>query len=325
MLEKMGWSKGKGLGKSEQGSTEHVKVKLKNNSLGLGTSTNHEDNWIAHQDDFSKLLADLNSCHSQNASEETQHFSLEEKSKTSRKRVHYMKFTKGKDLSNRSETDLACIFGKRMKKAKKEEEDSSSSQESQDERVMDVKDVKPEVTPDLDVETTLNTVTSRMTMQEYFAKRMAQLKRSRAGTWAEPSPSPASEESPDSSEVEKLKSKKKKKKRSHEEHQEKEEVVTEDVGDTKEATEWAAPEENCADADSHTTIKKKKSKRREVTPGTVEMDTHVEGDGESPEVDKKEKKKRKKRRREEEKEKEEEEPERVTKKKSKKKKRDYSD
>nr|XP_029512113.1 PIN2/TERF1-interacting telomerase inhibitor 1-like [Oncorhynchus nerka] len=103
MLERMGWSKGKGLGRTEQGSTEHIKVKVKNNQLGLGTTASHEDNWIAHQDDFNQLLADLNNCHGQNTaneapSEEKQQeksFSLEEKSKTSRKRVHYMKFTKG--------------------------------------------------------------------------------------------------------------------------------------------------------------------------------------------------------------------------------------
>ncbi|KAG8445839.1 hypothetical protein GDO86_010577 [Hymenochirus boettgeri] len=43
MLEKMGWSKGKGLGAKEQGSTEHIKVQKKNNTLGLGASQNHED------------------------------------------------------------------------------------------------------------------------------------------------------------------------------------------------------------------------------------------------------------------------------------------
>uniref|UniRef100_A0A8C4TEH8 PIN2 (TERF1) interacting telomerase inhibitor 1 n=1 Tax=Erpetoichthys calabaricus TaxID=27687 RepID=A0A8C4TEH8_ERPCA len=99
MLEKMGWTKGKGLGVNEQGGTEHVKVQVKNNTLGLGTANNYEDNWIAHQDDFNQLLADLNSCHSQNETEhspKTESFSLEQKSKSSRKRVHYMKFTKGK-------------------------------------------------------------------------------------------------------------------------------------------------------------------------------------------------------------------------------------
>ncbi|XP_064359905.1 PIN2/TERF1-interacting telomerase inhibitor 1-like isoform X5 [Dromaius novaehollandiae] len=65
MLEKMGWSKGKGLGAQEQGNTEHIKVHVKNNMLGLGATINHEDSWIAHQDDFNQLLAELNDCHGQ--------------------------------------------------------------------------------------------------------------------------------------------------------------------------------------------------------------------------------------------------------------------
>ncbi|KAB0361360.1 hypothetical protein FD754_005516, partial [Muntiacus muntjak] len=43
MLEKMGWSKGKGLGAQEQGATDHIKVQVKNNHLGLGATINNED------------------------------------------------------------------------------------------------------------------------------------------------------------------------------------------------------------------------------------------------------------------------------------------
>uniref|UniRef100_A0ACB8G8T4 PIN2/TERF1-interacting telomerase inhibitor 1 n=1 Tax=Sphaerodactylus townsendi TaxID=933632 RepID=A0ACB8G8T4_9SAUR len=129
MLEKMGWSKGKGLGAQEQGNTEHIRVHVKNNNLGLGASVSHEDNWIAHQDDFNQLLADLNNRHGQNDAEfesveQKRTFNLEEKSKISRKRVHYVKFAKGKDLSSRSEDDLSCIFGKRQKSKKTANSDS---------------------------------------------------------------------------------------------------------------------------------------------------------------------------------------------------------
>ncbi|XP_041951712.1 PIN2/TERF1-interacting telomerase inhibitor 1 isoform X1 [Alosa sapidissima] len=214
MLERMGWSKGKGLGKTEQGATEHIKVKVKNNSLGLGTSTSNEDNWIAHQDDFNQLLADLNNCHGQDTTNEPaqedkqENFSLEQKSKSSRKRVHYMKFTKGKDLSSRSETDLACIFGKRSKPSRDQDEikassvclgpgsrsglwplpvllfifKDSSGQDSQEEVEKESKAVEPEaVTSSKPEEPESNTVTSTLTMQEYFAQRMAQLKKARAG------------------------------------------------------------------------------------------------------------------------------------------------
>nr|XP_039336230.1 PIN2/TERF1-interacting telomerase inhibitor 1-like isoform X2 [Saimiri boliviensis boliviensis] len=101
MPEKMGWSKGKGLGAQEQGATDHIKVQVKNNHLGLGATNNNKDNWIVHQDDFNQLLAELNTCHGQETADSSdkkkkKSFSLEEKSKISKDRVHYMKFTKGK-------------------------------------------------------------------------------------------------------------------------------------------------------------------------------------------------------------------------------------
>uniref|UniRef100_A0A665V4U0 PIN2 (TERF1) interacting telomerase inhibitor 1 n=1 Tax=Echeneis naucrates TaxID=173247 RepID=A0A665V4U0_ECHNA len=185
MLERMGWSKGKGLGRSEQGSTDHIKVKVKNNSYGLGANASYEDNWIAHQDDFNELLAQLNNCHGQNNSndppaDEQKGFSLEEKSKTSKKRVHYMKFTKGKDLSSRSETDLNCIFGKRAR-------GDNSSSDSQGE----VEESTTPATSELDPESVSNTVTSNLTMQEYFAQRMAQLKKARIQAQSGTSPEKA--------------------------------------------------------------------------------------------------------------------------------------
>ncbi|XP_004630814.1 PIN2/TERF1-interacting telomerase inhibitor 1 [Octodon degus] len=160
MLEKMGWSKGKGLGAQEQGATEHIRVQVKNNHLGLGATINNEDNWIAHQDDFNQLLAELNTCHGQEATDspdnkEKKSFSLEEKSKVSRKRVHYMKFTKGKDLSSRSKTDLDCVFGKRQSKKTSKGECSPATENRSE---------------------TSTTTTSTFTIQEYFAQRMAQLR-----------------------------------------------------------------------------------------------------------------------------------------------------
>lgn len=159
MLEKMGWSKGKGLGAQEQGATEHIKVQVKNNHLGLGAAINNEDNWIAHQDDFNQLLAELNTCHGQETADssdnkEKKSFSLEEKSKISKNRVHYMKFTKGKDLSSRSKTDLDCVFGKRPSKKTLEDDPSPSAPDGNE----------------------ASTTTSTFTIQEYFAKRMAELK-----------------------------------------------------------------------------------------------------------------------------------------------------
>ncbi|XP_004614809.2 PIN2/TERF1-interacting telomerase inhibitor 1 [Sorex araneus] len=169
MLEKMGWSKGKGLGAQEQGATEHIRVRVKNNNLGLGATVNNEDNWIAHQDDFNQLLAALNSHHRQEAADASERkgkksFSLEEKSRISRSRVHYMKFTKGKDLSSRSTTDLDCIFGKRHRKKTPEDD-------------------PPTATPDAS-----GTTTSTISIHEYFAQRMAALKGKALPSGAGPDP-----------------------------------------------------------------------------------------------------------------------------------------
>ncbi|CAM5130904.1 unnamed protein product [Natator depressus] len=207
MLEKMGWSKGKGLGVQEQGSTEHIKVQVKNNTLGLGAAINYEDNWIAHQDDFNQLLAELNNCHGQGesepSSEQKKTFSLEEKSRSSRKRVHYMKFAKGKDLSSRSEDDLSCIFGKRQ--STKTEEDNTCADSPEEDRKEDLGMPNP-------VDHS-NTVTSTMTVQEYFAKRMAKLKKFQNEPESElADPGTTTAEDLESSQGLKTKSKKKKKK-----------------------------------------------------------------------------------------------------------------
>ncbi|XP_072913266.1 PIN2/TERF1-interacting telomerase inhibitor 1 [Hemitrygon akajei] len=172
MLEKMGWSKGKGLGAHEQGETENIKVQIKNNKMGLGATQNHEDNWIAHQDEFNELLSKLNDCHGQNGSSVAENktvFSLEAKSKSSKKRVHYQKYTKGKDLSSRSAIDLACVFGKRLKQIKESGDDEKRTEDN-----ANISAPKTDDDSELKVET--NTVTSSLTMQEYFASRMAQRK-----------------------------------------------------------------------------------------------------------------------------------------------------
>lgn len=283
MLERMGWSKGKGLGKTEQGATEHIKVKVKNNSLGLGTNASNEDNWIAHQDDFNQLLAELNNCHGQNTTNESvqeekqDSFSLEEKSKSSRKRVHYMKFTKGKDLSSRSETDLACIFGKRSKPSRDQDEDDGGPDSPEEvEKESDTGETKMAEEPES------NTVTSTLTMQEYFAQRMAQLKRARAGAGQtsaltngaddgdtprpSPAPTPSASETPsdtpnisDSEQPSGKKKKKKKRRRKRtEDEQEGGQAVVEDV--------QTAPQvevvEDAAEEDSTSCSERKKKKKK---------------------------------------------------------------
>ncbi|XP_028253920.1 PIN2/TERF1-interacting telomerase inhibitor 1 [Parambassis ranga] len=288
MLERMGWSKGKGLGRTEQGSTDHIKVKLKNNSYGLGANASHEDKWISHQDDFNDLLAQLNNCHGQNNSsgetptDEQKGFSLEEKSKTSRKRVHYMKFTKGKDLSSRSETDLNCIFGKRAKSETKDQEQESNSSDSQGE-------AEENGTPELDTESATKTVTSNLTMQEYFAQRMAQLKKSRGVQKTESSVeaettetsgpsdevSPVHSNSDDTKEPEKKKKKKKKNKK-----------AVDEVGVEEEEETCSAPIlEDTEEKQEEERSKKKKKKRKMAENTDAAVDNSCSTSGLEPDCE----------------------------------------
>ncbi|KFO38063.1 PIN2/TERF1-interacting telomerase inhibitor 1 [Fukomys damarensis] len=195
MLEKMGWSKGKGLGAQEQGATDHIKVQVKNNHLGLGATNNNEDNWIAHQDDFNQLLAELNTCHGQETTDspdnkEKKFFSLEEKSKVSKNRVHYMKFTKGCSPGHFGDCQSqASMAGKELEsdggrtrdingpspgsKDFKQDWSLPPFLEDQERRKWDQDECSPATE---DRSETSTTTTSTLTIQEYFAYRMAQLR-----------------------------------------------------------------------------------------------------------------------------------------------------
>lgn len=147
MLEKMGWSRGKGLGMKEDGEQQFIRVSHKTDQKGMGYQE-RDDQWTCHENQFNSLLKSLDN--SANASEnesggndeeneaatptvgfgfssmekekskksksvkkELSGKSLEEMSKKSGVRVHYRKFTRSKDISKYSEKDLANIFGKK--------------------------------------------------------------------------------------------------------------------------------------------------------------------------------------------------------------------
>ena len=57
-------SLGKGLGAQEDGETQNIKVKVKNDKQGIGANLDYSDTWLDHQDDFNSVLAALNTCHS---------------------------------------------------------------------------------------------------------------------------------------------------------------------------------------------------------------------------------------------------------------------
>ncbi|CAL7950205.1 unnamed protein product [Xylocopa violacea] len=137
MLEKMGWTSGKGLGANEQGMTEHVHVSFKDDMAGIGFKKGDLDKaWTEHQDSFNDFLQKLQQDESHNVvrTENNKGIlsgqSLELKSKQSRARVHYQKFTRGKDVNKYSSKDLANIFGQKELNLNKIDKDNKDTQEA---------------------------------------------------------------------------------------------------------------------------------------------------------------------------------------------------
>uniref|UniRef100_A0A7E4V4D3 G-patch domain-containing protein n=1 Tax=Panagrellus redivivus TaxID=6233 RepID=A0A7E4V4D3_PANRE len=140
LMQKMGWSAGKGLGSNNQGRTDNLKLDANFTAKGLGFTGNaHEKQWIAHHDEFSALLGKLKAQKAEPAKEEesedseseveepvkkkakTEGTSMEERSRNTTKRLHY-KYTKMKDLSRYSAKDKAAVIGVGLKSAQPEPE-----------------------------------------------------------------------------------------------------------------------------------------------------------------------------------------------------------
>ncbi|XP_077979052.1 uncharacterized protein LOC144434473 [Glandiceps talaboti] len=225
MLQKMGWKPGSGLGAKEHGITDHIRVTKNRDNIGLGANHKTEERWMAHQDEFESLLTDLNQHYGNSKTEDsktqdddspsTTCTDLEQTSKKSKKRVHYMKFTRGKNLSLYSKKDLACIIGK------KSNENTPSSSPKREESVsqQSSEEIAERSSPETDQSTShgIVTVTSTQSLQDYFSAKMEKLKNKQGNFTPQQSREHSGAES-DSSEnrisfkVEKKDKKKKKKK-----------------------------------------------------------------------------------------------------------------
>jgi Pin2-interacting protein X1 len=134
LLEKLGWNAGEGLGAESQGMKAPISIHSNSETRGLGHTGGDDDVWLTHKDNFDDVLSSLNSVHNSHANSDDddskpQEFtSMAEMSKKAKGRVHYEKFTRGKDLSRYTETDLSCILG--TKKAKKRKMDIAADKKA---------------------------------------------------------------------------------------------------------------------------------------------------------------------------------------------------
>ncbi|KAG8296925.1 PIN2/TERF1-interacting telomerase inhibitor 1 [Homalodisca vitripennis] len=82
----MGWSAGQGLGINNQGPTEIVAVRKKDDNKGLGFKDNGEE-WLKTTSDFNDLLDQLGSSMEGEGEQADNVSSLEDRSKKSKARV----------------------------------------------------------------------------------------------------------------------------------------------------------------------------------------------------------------------------------------------
>lgn len=244
LMEKMGWSEGDGLGRNRQGNSDAVKLKANHSGRGLGSDklADYDSTWISHHDDFADLLVALNKNKEQEPEQTEEEkeraaekISIELKSKSIRRRIHYQKFTRAKDTTNYSDSHKKGILGYGRLKAdnqetvaeapcsEKSEESSEISQKS------DSQDDKKEG----------NHTVSTLSVGDYFAAKMAALKAKREAVAAEVKNEAVKTENSEDDEEEKArrKAEKKERKRLRREQREKEEGLEETVEVKKEIKE----------------------------------------------------------------------------------------
>lgn len=179
MLEKMGWSKGKGLGADLNGQQDFVKVSYKLDQKGFGF-TERDDQWTQHEDQFNSLLKSFDDNSKSNSGDDqsaaadqqatgtrTSGLSLEELSKKSKARVHYKKFTRGKDMTRYNEKDLANIFGRRTLDEPTAVADPVEIAGHEDADVFDEKS-----TPNFGI----TTIETGISVNDYFRRKLAAIR-----------------------------------------------------------------------------------------------------------------------------------------------------
>eukprot|EP00252_Welwitschia_mirabilis_P025651 TRINITY_DN8115_c0_g1_i1.p1 TRINITY_DN8115_c0_g1~~TRINITY_DN8115_c0_g1_i1.p1 ORF type:complete len:400 (-),score=107.19 TRINITY_DN8115_c0_g1_i1:267-1466(-) len=118
LMKQMGWEEGEGLGKNKQGIKEHVKVRKKDDTLGVGVDKS-ANKWLFNTTEFDNILkklkvqgADTEDGESNNKKQELQKEGKDTTAlKAARPQGRYKKRERGKLVSGYSEKDLQEILG----------------------------------------------------------------------------------------------------------------------------------------------------------------------------------------------------------------------
>ncbi|KAF2349869.1 G-patch domain [Trinorchestia longiramus] len=126
LMENLGWKDGQGLGASNQGQAEPVKLHQNIDSRGVGYTAKRgveQEHHAAHFQRFESVLAALSAAHSKGEKDGgaikpeggsgsgSDGGVREIRPKRTRNNLHYHKFAKAKDVSQYSRHDLDCVIG----------------------------------------------------------------------------------------------------------------------------------------------------------------------------------------------------------------------
>jgi len=201
MLEKMGWQTGAGLGKNEDGMTEHIDMKFKANLKGVGfVNGKYDHTWVAHSQSFDSVLQQLQQTHPTSSNNSLNN--VAQTIQQTKTRFNYKKQSGGKDLSSRSNHELDCIFG--WNKANQINEQEKQDKQEQEE----------------DKQTDLY-VTSQQSIQDYFKQKFIK-KAQKSSTQQQGEESPLQQQQQEEEETATTK----KKKRKHFDSEKEEESMT---------------------------------------------------------------------------------------------------
>ena len=164
-----------------------ISLKSNQDNKGFGHKGGDDEVWLDHKDNFDDVLASLNSAHTSAANSDTEEKeskkqSLRDVSKKAKKRVHYEKFTKGKDLSRYSQTDLSCILGTEKSKKRKideEEKQKKIEEERKQEEIEKAKLIEKENNKEPVKDNSGLLVIQGGSIDDYFKLKMQQLQAKR--------------------------------------------------------------------------------------------------------------------------------------------------
>lgn len=168
LMKAQGWSQGQGLGKDGAGRTNFIRAKKKDDNLGLGAKQGEDDSWSAMTGLYNEILQRLAVEGGDHLHEDGGVSKVAEPEDTSKtlqdyivKKRLYGRFRKAKDTCGYSNTDMAAILGKKT--------ETSTSRPTQ----VATTTVSAVVEKKHEDGSGLTTITSKMSIRDYFSKKMS--------------------------------------------------------------------------------------------------------------------------------------------------------